>query len=121
MPGLRRSGPGGSGPGGCLVPGGTWSQWVPGPGGLVLGGVWSWGGAWSQGKSGPGGLPGGDPQMATAVGGMHPSGTHSCYYYLFTTAHYFNHTYRSGTINSKSFISKEFLQIKWKFEINYTL
>ena len=59
--------------------------------------------------------------MATAVGSMHPSGMHSCYYYLFTTAHYFNHTYRSGTINSKSFISKEFLQIKWKFEINYTL
>ena len=27
---------------------------------------------------GPGGVPGGDPPMATAVGGMHPTGMHSC-------------------------------------------
>ena len=43
----------------CLVPG----RWVPGPGGcLVLGG-------------GPGGDP---PRTATAAGGMHPTGMHSC-------------------------------------------
>ena len=36
---------------------------------LLLGG---WVGAWS------GGVPGGDPPMATAVGGMHPTGMHSC-------------------------------------------
>ena len=41
----------------CLVPGG-----VPGPGG-----------------SGPGGVPGGDPPgTATAAGGTHPTGMHSC-------------------------------------------
>ena len=27
--------------------------------------------------------------------------------------------YRSGTVNLKSFVSKDFLQIKWKFELNY--
>ena len=67
------------GPGGCLVLG------VPGPGGLVLGGV-----------PGPGGclVPGGGclvlgslaprglvetPPMASAAGGTHPTGMHSCY------------------------------------------
>ena len=29
--------------------------------------------------------------------------------------------YRLGTVNSKSFVSKDFLQIKWKFELNYAL
>ena len=29
--------------------------------------------------------------------------------------------YRSGTVNSKSFVGKDFLWIKWKFELNYTL
>ena len=29
--------------------------------------------------------------------------------------------YRSGTVNSKSFIGKVFLWIKWKFELNTTL
>ena len=54
------SGGGGSAPGGCLVLG------VPGLG------VCSGGGAlW--------GVPGGDPpRTATAVGGMHPTGMHSC-------------------------------------------
>ena len=52
----------------CLVPGGY----------LVLGGV-----------PGPGGVPGGDiPQMATAAGGTHPTGMHSCvaisFHNLFT-------------------------------------
>ena len=66
-------------------------------GGLVLGGclvlgVPALGGIWNQGVgSGPGGacsqggacswvVPGGDPppRMATAVGGMHPTGMHSC-------------------------------------------
>ena len=29
--------------------------------------------------------------------------------------------YRSGTVNSKSFVGKVLLRIKWKFELNYTL
>ena len=29
--------------------------------------------------------------------------------------------YRSGTVNSKSFIGKVLLQIKWKFELTYAL
>ena len=29
--------------------------------------------------------------------------------------------YRSGTVNSKSFVSKVLLRIKWKFKLNYTL
>ena len=29
--------------------------------------------------------------------------------------------YRSGTVNSKSFVGKFLLQIKWKFELTYTL
>ena len=52
------SAPGGSALGECLL-----------PGGLLLGGcvgAWYWG------------VPGGDPPMATAVGGMHPTGMHSC-------------------------------------------
>ena len=49
---------------------------VPGPVGcLVPGGCLVWGGAWS------GGVPGGDlPRTATAVGGTHPNGMHSCFY-----------------------------------------
>ena len=31
-------------------------------------------------RGGSGGVPGGDPQMATAAGGMHPAGMHSCFY-----------------------------------------
>ena len=29
--------------------------------------------------------------------------------------------YRSGTVNSKSFIGKVLLRIKWKFELTYAL
>ena len=29
--------------------------------------------------------------------------------------------YRLGTVNSKSFVGKVFLRIKWKFELYYTL
>ena len=48
-------------PGGCLVLGGLWSG---GMGRLV------WGGA----------VPGGDPpRTATAAGGTHPTGMHSCF------------------------------------------
>ena len=32
-----------------------------------------------------------------------------------------NWKYRSGTVNSKSFVGKVLLRIKWKFELNYTL
>ena len=60
---------GGSGQGGCLVQGGACSRREC----LVLGSACS-------GWSGPGGLvwgvPGGDPPMATAVGGTHPTGMH---------------------------------------------
>ena len=78
--------------GGCLVPGGACSER-----GLVWGGACSWG-IWSggclvlggcllPGGSGPGGMPapGGawwrppTPWMATAAGGTHPTGMHSCY------------------------------------------
>ena len=78
-------------PGG-RVPGprvGVWSWRVPGP----RGDAWSWGasgpgGAWSQGVcswgvSGPGGVPGPggclvETPLATAAGGTHPTGMHSC-------------------------------------------
>ena len=30
-------------------------------------------------------------------------------------------TYRSGTVNSKSFVGKVLLRIKWKFELTYAL
>ena len=57
----------------CLVtaeglpgPGGAWSQGVPGLGGLGLG------------------VPGGDlPWTATAAGGTHPTGMHSCFEDIF--------------------------------------
>ena len=29
--------------------------------------------------------------------------------------------YRSGTVNSKSFVGKVFASNKWKFKLNYTL
>ena len=48
--------------GGCMVRGGAWSG-----GCMVPGGAWSQGGA------------GGDPPMATAAGGTHPTGMHSCF------------------------------------------
>ena len=48
------------GPGGCLVP----------KEGLVPGCVWSGGYVWRP------------PETATAVGGTHPTGMHSCYLHL---------------------------------------
>ena len=66
---------GGSAPGGCLVGG------VPG---LGVPGV---GGAWSGGGLLPGEVPGGDhPPMATAAGGTHPTGMHSCFMTYFYSA-----------------------------------
>ena len=62
-----------SAPGGCLLPGGC----------LFLGGAWSqrgvcsWG-VCSQGVSAPGGTWWRPPGMATAAGGTHPTGMHSC-------------------------------------------
>ena len=82
---------------------GAWSGGVPGPGGAGPGGVpvpkggcLVWGGAWSGGSPGPqpngklrgiwsrsthkgeveGSWPG--PPTATAAGGTHPTGMHSC-------------------------------------------
>ena len=55
---------------GDLLPGHICSRGVSAPGGVC-----SWG---AGGVPGPGGSPGGDPPMATAVGGMHPTGMHSC-------------------------------------------
>ena len=61
----------------------TWGGGLPGPGG-----AWSWGvpgpgGAWSRGCMVPGGAwwrpPA--PEMATAAGGTHPTGMHSCLYF----------------------------------------
>ena len=61
---------------------------MPGPGGvgcLLLGGVCSWGGLLlggllsGGGSARGGGMPGADPLgMATAAGGTHPTGMHSC-------------------------------------------
>ena len=51
------------GPGGC-----AWSQGVPGLGGVCLVGR----------VSGPGGCLVETPQTATAAGGTHPTGMHSC-------------------------------------------
>ena len=73
---------------------------VPGPGGE---GAWSQrrvcsrGGAWSRGVC-SGGVPGEDPpETATATGGTHPTGMHSCFnfglvryflrYFVFSRAH----------------------------------
>ena len=60
--------------GGGLLPG------VPGPGGSAPGGhAWSGGGGLLLG-----GVPGGDPPgTATAAGGTHPTGMHSCYIIQF--------------------------------------
>ena len=57
------------GPGGVCSQGGAWSRWGSAPGGA----------AWSRGVSAPGGMPGGDPPTATAAGGTHPTGMHSCF------------------------------------------
>ena len=69
---------GGAWSGGCLLPGGclllgVWFQGVPSPGGVCSGG----------GVPGPVGMPGGDPPMATAAGGTHPTGMHSCSHLCF--------------------------------------
>ena len=62
--------PGGSAPD---EGGGAWSRGMPGLGGRLvwelpgLGGAWS-GGTWWR-----------PPGMATAAGGMHPTGMHSCF------------------------------------------
>ena len=37
---------------------------------------------------------------------------------LFKTTQAVKYTYRSGTVNSKSFVGKALLRIKWKFELN---
>ena len=57
------------GPGGCLLRGGAWSG-----GGLVPGGCLVTG----KGVPAPGGCLVETPQTATAAGGTHPTGMHSC-------------------------------------------
>ena len=76
---------------GCLLPGGVPDPWgVPAPGGVpalagcLLPGVLLRGGACSRGVPAlVGGCSGGclmeTPGMATAEGGTHPTGMHSCY------------------------------------------
>ena len=59
---------------GVPSPGGAWSQEGSGLGGGLL----------REGGSGPGGVPGGDPPMATAAGGTHPTGMHSCIMFIFS-------------------------------------
>ena len=58
-------------PRGCLVRGvllgGVYVLGGPGQGGSALGGAWSQGGAWWR-----------PPGTATAAGGTHPTGMHSC-------------------------------------------
>ena len=60
---------------------------MPGLGCLVRGGAWSRGGlSGPRGVPGPGGSPGGDPPgTATAAGGTHPTGMHSCWNKLLLT------------------------------------
>ena len=57
--------------GGCLVQGGVCSRGVPGPkgGSAPRGDAWSWGVCLVET------IP---PRTATAAGGMHPTGMHSC-------------------------------------------
>ena len=55
------------------------STGVPGPGGVWSQGVSGAGGAWSQGVPGPGGYLVETPRTATAAGGTHPTGMHSCF------------------------------------------
>ena len=57
------TGPGGALSGGCLVPGGS------APGGCLV-----WGGAWSGGM-----CLVETPLTASAAGGTHPTGMHSCF------------------------------------------
>ena len=79
-------------PGGCLVPGGAWSWGVS-----ALGGACAQGGVCSRGTCYRGGAwwrpP--TPGTATAAGGAHPTGMHSCLTIdLFLNKNYI-HTIRS--------------------------
>ena len=69
------------GPEGCVPDlGGACSR------GSALGGCLLWGGAWSGGGGGAcsgGGCLVDTPRMATAAGGTHPTGMHSCCYHCF--------------------------------------
>ena len=56
------------------APGEVWSRGMPAPGG-------------GGGGSGPRGVPGGDPPMATTAGGTHPTGMHSCSFFVFKRAY----------------------------------
>ena len=55
---------------------------MPGPKGSAPGGSAPVGDAWSRGALLLGGMPGGDTtRTATAAGGVHPTGMHSCISY----------------------------------------
>ena len=73
VPGLGRSAP----KGGCLLGG------VPALGGCLLWGGACSGGVPALGGACSGGVTGGDPPMATAAGGTHPTGMHSCVAEIF--------------------------------------
>ena len=67
----------------CLAAGGAWSGGCLLPGGLLPGVTWAGGcalggGVWSGGVPGPGGAWWRSPGTATAAGGTHPTGMHSC-------------------------------------------
>ena len=68
-------------PGGCLLPGGVSG---PGRGGcLVPGGCLFWGVSGPRGVSAPDRARWRPPGTATAAGGTHPTGMHSCFAYKF--------------------------------------
>ena len=62
-------GVGGAWCGGCMV----WGRGCMVPGGCMVLGMHGTGGCMV-----PGGVPGADPPTATAAGGTHPTGMHSC-------------------------------------------
>ena len=77
-------------PGGCMVPGGAWFREVPAPRGV--------------GVHGPGGpAPGGgggclvetSPPTATAAGGTHPTGMHSCWVLFLPPVMFFHVDYNT--------------------------
>ena len=65
-------------PKGCLLPGSAYSQGGACSWGCLLRGCLILGVPAVRGVPAPWGVPGGAPPMATAAGGTHPTGMHSC-------------------------------------------